>query len=134
MVKIIAWNIAQRAEAWRLLAGSDADIALLQETKEPPVDVAAKVSVDRAPWRTGASRAWRAAVVKLSDRIDVEWIDVKPLGDAQWGELGVSRPGTLAAAIVTPEQQRRVGSAVPPGLEQLEVLGSDDKSLQRYVI
>jgi len=85
-----------------LLADSDADIALLQETKEPPADVAAKVSVDPAPWRTGASRSWRAAVVRLSDRIDVDWIDAKPLGDAQWGELGVSRPGTLAAAIVTP--------------------------------
>jgi hypothetical protein len=101
-VKMIAWNIAQRADAWRWLVDSDADIALLQEAKEPPAEVAAKVSVDPAPWRTGASRAWRAAVVKLSDRIDVEWIDAKSLGDAQWGELGVSRPGTLAAATVTP--------------------------------
>jgi hypothetical protein len=29
-LKIIAWNIARRADAWRLLVDSDADIALLQ--------------------------------------------------------------------------------------------------------
>jgi len=102
MVKIIAWNIAQRAEAWRLLAGSDADVALLQEAKEPPADVAAKVSIDPAAWGTGASRGWRAAIVKLSDRVQVAWIDAKPLTEATGGKLGVSRPGTLAAAIVTP--------------------------------
>jgi hypothetical protein len=38
MVKMIAWNIAQRPDAWRLLLDSDADIALLQEAREPPND------------------------------------------------------------------------------------------------
>jgi hypothetical protein len=102
MVKIIAWNIAQRAEAWRLLLDSDADIALLQEAKEPPADVAAKISVDPAPWRTGASRGWRATIIKLSNRVQVEWLDAKPLTEATGGELGVSRPGTVAAAKITP--------------------------------
>ena len=102
MVKIIAWNIARRSEPWRLLVASDADIALLQEAKEPPADVAARVSIDLDQWRTGASRGWRAAVVKLSNRVQVEWLDAKPLADACAGELGVSRPGTLSAAAVTP--------------------------------
>lgn len=43
MVKLIAWNIAQRDTAWGELLKSDADIALLQEAKPPPADVAAKV-------------------------------------------------------------------------------------------
>jgi len=54
MVTMIAWNIAQSSEAWRLLIASDADIALLQEAREPPADVAERINVDSAPWRTGA--------------------------------------------------------------------------------
>jgi hypothetical protein len=50
-----------------LLLDSNADVALLQEAREPPADVAAKVHVDPGPWRTGPSRGWRAAIVKLSN-------------------------------------------------------------------
>jgi hypothetical protein len=102
MMKIIAWNIAHRPDAWRLLANSDADIALLQEAFKPPVDVASKFEVDNAPWETGQTQRWRTAIVKLSTRAELQWIEAKPLADAHGGELGVSRPGTLAAAIVTP--------------------------------
>jgi endonuclease/exonuclease/phosphatase family metal-dependent hydrolase len=101
-MKIVAWNIAQRAEAWRYLVDSDADIALLQEATAPPADIAAKLNVDRAPWQTGQNRPWRAAIVKLSNCAEVRWLEGKTLADAQSGELGVSRPGTLAAATVTP--------------------------------
>jgi exonuclease III len=102
MVKLITWNIAQRAAAWRELANSDADIALLQEATPPPAELAAKVKVDHAGWETGTGRNWRTAIVQLSDRVQVEWIDAKPLAEACGGELGVSRPGTLAAARITP--------------------------------
>jgi hypothetical protein len=50
MMKMIAWNIAQRPPAWRWLVDSDADIALLQEAKEPSADIAAKINVDAAAW------------------------------------------------------------------------------------
>lgn len=105
MVKMIAWNIARRDEAWRCLLDTDSDIALLQEAAEPPADVARRLNVDSAPWRTfgaGLNRAWRAAVVKLSNRFGVQWLEPKSVEDAHPGELAVSRPGTLAAAIVTP--------------------------------
>jgi endonuclease/exonuclease/phosphatase family metal-dependent hydrolase len=102
MVKLISWNIARQAAAWRELADSDADIALLQEATPPPADIAAKVEVDGTAWETGAGRTWRTAVVQLSDRVHVAWLDAKPLAEACGGELGVSRPGTLAAAHVTP--------------------------------
>lgn len=103
MLRILTWNIARRADAWRSLLDSDADIALLQEAAEPPPDVARQIDVDPAPWRTagaGLSRPWRTAVVRLSDRVEVQWIEAKALADASPGELAVSRPGTLAAAIV----------------------------------
>jgi endonuclease/exonuclease/phosphatase family metal-dependent hydrolase len=105
MVKIIDWNIARRDDAWRYLLGTDADIALLQEAAAPPADIARRLDVDPAPWQTagaGLNRPWRAAIVKLTDRVGVQWLDPKPVADALPGELAVSRPGTLAAAIVTP--------------------------------
>jgi endonuclease/exonuclease/phosphatase family metal-dependent hydrolase len=105
MVKMIAWNIARRDDAWRCLLDTDADIALLSEAAAPPADVARRLEIDPAPWRTvGArvNRPWRVAVVKLSNRVGVHWLEPKPLADAVPGDLAVSRPGTLAAAIVAP--------------------------------
>jgi len=74
MLKIVAWNIARRVEAWRCLADCDADIALLQEAAKPPADLTTRFEIDPAPWHTagaGVNRCWRAAVVKLSDRVAV---------------------------------------------------------------
>lgn len=105
MMKMIAWNIARRDEAWRCLLDSNIDIALLQEATEPSVDVTRRLDVDSAPWRTagaGLNRPWRTAVVKLSNRCRVQWLEPKSVEDAHPGELAVSRPGTLAAAFVTP--------------------------------
>ncbi len=105
MLKIVAWNIARRPESWRYLLDTDADIALLQEAAAPPADVARRLEVDPGPWKTagaGLSRPWRAAVVKLTDRVEVRWLEPKPVADALPAELAVSRPGTLAAAIVIP--------------------------------
>ncbi len=50
---------------------------------------------------TDRPRAWRAAVVKLSDRVQVNWIEAKSIAEAEAGELAVSRLGTLVAARVT---------------------------------
>ena len=102
-VKVVSWNIAHKREPWRVLAGMDADIALLQEAGAPPREIASQVDVDPAPWRTaGASdRRWRTAIAKLSDRVSVEWIEAKPLEEARGGEFAVSRQGTIAAAIVS---------------------------------
>lgn len=105
MVKLIAWNIARRQKAWRALLDTEADIALLSEAAAPPDDVARRLDVDPAPWRTGGggvNRPWRTAVVRLSNRVDVSWLEPKPVEVACPGDLAVSRPGTLAAAVVTP--------------------------------
>ena len=105
-INIISWNIRRSAKCWEWLVGSDVDIALLQEAAEPPPKIAARIKVDSAPWCLAGRdsyrpRAWRSAVVKVSDRVRVEWIEAKSIDDARSKELGVSRLGTLAAAHVT---------------------------------
>jgi hypothetical protein len=105
MLKIIAWNLAHRAESWRLLLNTSADIALVQEAAAPLPDVAQRIVVDTAPWQTagaGKYRPWRTAVVKLSDRVNVEWLETKAIVDAEPCELAASRLGTPAAAILSP--------------------------------
>ena len=104
MVKVISWNIAHQEQAWRALCDTDADIALVQEAPEPPADMPPPFEYRPATWRTAGAghRPWRAAVVKLSSRIDVEWLEPTPIEKAQAGDFTVSRAGTLDAAIVTP--------------------------------
>lgn len=83
----------------------DADVALVQEAATPPPDITQEIGVDSAPWKTagaGCYRPWRTAVVKLSDRVNLEWLEPKAIADAQPRELAVSRLGTLAVAILTP--------------------------------
>ena len=107
MLKIVSWNIGGFPfQSWHDLLETDADIALLQEANRPPPDVAERVTIDPGPWDTAGaeySRLWRAAVVKLSDRVQVEWVEARPLADAGWQDFAVSRRGTIAAAIVTPD-------------------------------
>ena len=112
-MKIISWIMARKHESWRFLLDLDFDfdLALLQEAGEPPPDVAKLISansaidVDSAPWETmivGGRPAYRKAIFKLSDRIEVDWIETKSLDTAITGELVASWPGTLAAASVKP--------------------------------
>ena len=110
-MKIISWNMARRHEPWRCLLDMDIDLALLQEACSPPPDVTERIHSDPAieinpgPWETmiveGRPR-YRTAIAKLSDRINVEWIEAKPLAAAKSRDLVASWPGTLAAALVTP--------------------------------
>ena len=94
----------------------DADIALLQEADRPPPDVAEKV--DTGPVEHWDSHVWNSRwyegrferlydrwpmVVKLSDRVQVEWFkQVSPIGEPAEDEIAVSGIGTIAAARVIP--------------------------------
>lgn len=103
-MKLVTWNIAGRAEAWRYLLDIDADLALLQEATEPPPDIANKFEMNPAPWRTvgaGKNRPWRAALVNLSKQFDMNHLEAKSIASANPGELAVSRVGTLAAGTLT---------------------------------
>ena len=102
MVKMVCWNIAHRHAAWRFLLGCDADVALLQEAVSPPDDVAGQVEVDPAPFHDAdGNRISRAAVVKLSHRVQVEWLEPVPIHEARGGDFVESQPGSIAAAIIS---------------------------------
>ena len=107
-MKIISWNMAHKHESWRCLLDMDIDLALLQEACTPPPDVAERIrddpaiDVDRAPWETtivGGKAKFRTAIVKLSNRIAVEWIETKLIDAAGGEDLVVGSPGTLAGRL-----------------------------------
>ncbi len=137
MIKVISWNIARRREPWRRLLQMDADIALLQEATPPPDDVArlqnpalppteAASPLNIGPREAWDSHSWNSdwwrgrwkalydrwtMVVRLSDRVDIQWF--KQVGPV-WrhpatNEIAVSGIGTIAAARVIP----RDGSIEP---------------------
>ena len=114
--KVVSWNINVQREPWHQLLQMDADVALLQEAREPPPDVAGRIGM--GPTRHWDSHHWNSRwydgrfpklydrwpmVVKLSDRVEVEWFkQVSPIGGTEADEFAVSGIGTVAAARVTP--------------------------------
>lgn len=115
--RIVCWNIAKRHDPWRELVAMDADVALLQEAGQVPPDVADKVDTgDRKHWDADAWNSdWYAdrwnqlsdrwsKVVKLSDRVEVEWFkQVGQISEVAEDEIAVSGIGTIAAARVDPQ-------------------------------
>ena len=117
MIRVVNWNIAKKHAAWRELAQMDADVALVQEGGQPPVDVAD--SIDIGPQESYDSHHWNSdwwkerwphlaerwpMVVKLSDNVDVEWFkQISPISEGNPDEIGVSGIGTITAARITPK-------------------------------
>ncbi len=116
MIKVISWNIATRREPWRQLVQMDADVALLQEARPPledtgVLDIGPREAWDSHSWNSEwwHGRGWKALydrwpmVVRLSDRVTVEWFkQVGPMAATEPDEISVSGIGTIAAARVTP--------------------------------
>lgn len=102
MVKIVCWNIAKRSAPWNELLEMGVDVALLQEA-DP---IAAPASVETSPYQPETAHGYDRwpLVVKLSDRVKVEWF--KPVSPAKIGiqhnEIAVSDSNTVAAARVIP--------------------------------
>ena len=102
-MKLVSWNIQHKHKSWRCLLKTDADVALLQEARTPPDDVIGHVEIDPAPFRSDDGKSLsRCAIVKLTDKVTVEWLVPVSIEVAQSGDLMVSQPGCVSAAIVTP--------------------------------
>ena len=113
---VVCWNIAKRHAAWRELVEKDADVALLQEAGRYPDDLASKVDIGprehwdshywNSDWYKGRFRRlfdrW-SMVLKLSDRVEVEWFkQVSPISMTAEDDIAVSGIGTIAAARIIP--------------------------------
>lgn len=105
MLQLISWNINQRPAAWSEFATSEVDVAMLQEATPPPAETASQFEIDVAPpWQTGGAglrRPWRAAIARVSERVEMRPCSLQAIDEAEPGQLAVSRTGTLAVAEVT---------------------------------
>lgn len=103
-LRLVSWNIHQLDNPWRMLIADKAlDVALLQEAKPPPADVACDVVPDRdaAAWTMpGYRRVFRTAVARLSDRVTMRARITADLSSSNAEVLGVSYPGTISAVDV----------------------------------
>ena len=81
----------------------EADIALLQEAGTPPDELRGLVCYENdIHWDRSFFHCW-PLVVKLSDRVEVEWFrQVPPWSEVGEWEIGSSGIGIMAAARVTP--------------------------------
>ena len=112
MIRVVSWNIATMHQPWRDLVEMDADVALLQEVGTIPEDVRHRVELSpHEPWlshdpTTGYPHYDRwPMVVKLSDRVKVEWFrQVGPVWVApeRPQDMAVSGVGTIDVAWVFP--------------------------------
>ncbi|MDE0175800.1 MAG: endonuclease/exonuclease/phosphatase family protein [Defluviicoccus sp.] len=113
MIRVVSWNIAKWTAPWRELAEmarrGEADVALLQETGNPPGDLARPFRYENdIGWDRSLCDRW-PLVVQLSDRVEMEWFRQAPPKSGGFGvrEVGVSGIGTMAAARVAPRGRPR---------------------------
>ena len=91
-VTLVCWNIENKHASWRLLRTMEADVALLQEARPPPSDVSISAHAINNPGAWPEGRIGKVAVVRLSDRAKVTFIE----------ESFATDPYLLAAARVQP--------------------------------
>ncbi len=108
MTTVVCWNIRKSHKPWFELLEMNADVALLQEAGNPPsglpscVVTGSQTTGDQ--WNDLVDfKSW-PLVVKLSDRVKVEWFKrVLPRFQVTSSdEMVVSDAGTIAAARVIP--------------------------------
>ena len=110
MITVVCWNIDGKHDSWRQLIEMDADVAVLQEARKPPKDVAPHVEVGPTDhWGSIDYPTW-PLIARLSDRVKVDWFTPVPPARVGTGkaknvrdpELAVSDATTIAAARIRP--------------------------------
>ncbi len=111
MITVVSWNIGRRLQSVEELLAMDADVALLQEVGPGALAALAALadaggSVEAAPqnpwepWSREHYSSW-PMVVKLSDRVEVEWLrQVLPSTPTEGDdEIAVSNVGIIAVSM-----------------------------------
>ena len=112
MTTVVCWNVRKSHKPWYELLAMDADVALLQEASKVPADLASGIDTGSS---TTSGDQWNdlddfdrwPLVVKLSDRVEVEWFKrVLPLYKTTANdEIVVSDIGNIAVARVIPRDR-----------------------------
>ena len=111
MTTVVSWNICKRIAPWDELLAMNADVALLQEAGKVPPSLSSRIDTGLSTagdqWNNLEDFERWPLVVKLSDRVEVEWFKrVLPLyRTTASDEMVVSDIGTIAAARVIPRNQ-----------------------------
>lgn len=106
-IRVVSWNIARRRAPWFALAEmarqGEADLALLQEAGNPPGEIADRFRYENDALEPTLLDRW-PLVVRLSDRVEVDWFRQVPAQGRGCGdrEIEVSGIGTMAVARVVP--------------------------------
>ena len=103
-MRIVCWNMAHSRKSWdALVQMDDVDIALLQEASRVPDDLRHRVKVDHRLWpeRHEASLGYPSVVARLSNRVNVRFIETGPMSDHFSHDFYTSEWGTLGAAVVS---------------------------------
>ena len=120
MITVVSWNIDKSRAAWDQLLQMDADVALLQEVGNGLAkEITGVKTGSQAHWD---SHVWNSCwykdrwprlfdrwsmVVKLSDRVEVEWFkQVSPVSGTREDEIAVSGIGAIAAARIIPQDSQ----------------------------
>ena len=113
MITVVSWNMDGfnkngRDKTWRVLRETGADVALLQDAAEPLPGLAEGIEFGETAWDRLIRRR-PPLIVRLSDRVAVEWLAPVAVGDTNSGrrnagerQIAVSDPRTLAAARILP--------------------------------
>ena len=101
-LKLLSWNMNQKASNWQTVLDSGVDAAMLQEAKTSPVEMAGKLLVKEEVELEVSDLPWRAIVAGLTnnEKYDFTPIRTQPLGGSDPESLMVSRLGTLDAAVL----------------------------------
>ncbi len=100
-LSLVSWNIGCREDCWQTLKTDlSLDVALLQEAIPPSADLASQtIPAREQPWGiAGWTKQFCAAIALMSDRMTMRPIPTTRLDEPSTLGIGVSRPGTLAAA------------------------------------
>lgn len=110
MIKVVSWNVGWMYRPLEELLAMEADIALLQEVsvgmREHLAAIGGSIATSpHDPWEPAPKDDYDRwpLVVKLSDRVEVEWFKQvrATVPKEQDNEMAVSCAGTVAAAKVT---------------------------------
>jgi len=101
-LKLLSWNMNQKASNWQTVLDSGVDAAMLQEAKAPPVEMAGKLLVKEEVEPEVSNLPWRAIVAGLANNDKYDFIPIKtqPLDGSDFDALMVSKTGTLDAAMI----------------------------------